>query len=198
MLLRRFPCDHFNAATKGEMHYQVEKDANGNVVPAAANTEPTEGWQAWDHTSMYTTQHEADGGVAYDPQAAWTDFDWVKSNPTDSAAAGTAMATGTKTYNAGLGVDIDKNPVENLSERAHDLGKSAGVVSSVPFSHATPAAYSAHNESRNDYPGIAAEQVSGDMDVVMGAGHPMYDDNHNQLTAPNYKYISEESFTALE
>lgn len=108
------------------------------------------------------------------------------------------MATGTKTYNAGLGVDIDENNVENLSERAHDLGKSAGVVSSVPFSHATPAAYSAHNTSRNNYIAIADEQAYGEMDVVMGAGHPMYDDDHQQLAVPKYTYIGEEAYSSLK
>lgn len=44
------------------------------------------------------TTYWAEG--SYDPMKAWTDFDYVKDNPTDSAAAGTAMATGVKTYNA--------------------------------------------------------------------------------------------------
>lgn len=190
--------DHLNAATKGEMYYQVDRDDNGNVIADPNNApKPTEGWQSWDHAAMYTTQHESDGGVPYDAQAAWNDFDWVKADPTDSAAAGTAMATGVKTYNAGLGVDVDGNVLENLSQRAHSLDKSAGVVTSVPFSHATPAAYSAHNASRNAYGEIAEEQARGDLDVVMGAGHPMYDDNHQKLDTPKYKYITEETFNAL-
>ena len=41
-----------------------------------------------------------------------------------SPAAGTAMATGYKTYNAGIGVDAEGNPVENISERALALGKA--------------------------------------------------------------------------
>lgn len=47
-----------------------------------------------------------------------------------SPAAGTAMATGYETYNAGIGVDAEGNPVENISERALALGKAAGAISS--------------------------------------------------------------------
>ena len=186
--------DNYNAFTKNEVHWQVEKGPDKKVMPYGGNTKPKEGWQTWDHTAMST--HWVNGPV-YDTAKAWTEFDWVKNKPTDSAAAGTAMATGVKTYNAGLGVDPDKKVVENLSERAKSLGKSAGVVSSVPFSHATPAAYSAHNETRQDYHGIAKEQLEGDMDVVMGAGHPYFDDNNKKRATPKYKYIGAEEYEKL-
>jgi alkaline phosphatase len=137
-----------------------------------------------------------DGG-SYDPQRAWTDFDYVKTDATDSAAAGTAMATGHKTYNAGIGVDADGNVVENLSERAIALGKAAGVVSSVPFSHATPAAYAAHDANRNNYHAIADDELASDLSVILGAGHPHYDDSNRRLAAPKYGYISKSSYEAL-
>ncbi|MDR7293105.1 alkaline phosphatase [Pseudoglutamicibacter albus] len=187
--------DNLNAYTKNQVHWQVETGPDHKVMPYGGNTKPTEGWQAWEHTGMST--HWVDG-PAYDTSQAWTKFDWVKDNPTDSAAAGTAMATGVKTYNAGIGVDPNKKVVENLSERAKSLGKSAGVVSSVPFSHATPAAYSAHNQTRQDYHGIAEEQVNGNMDVVMGAGHPFFDDDNKKLATPNYKYIGADTYKKLE
>ncbi|WP_420174218.1 alkaline phosphatase [Luteococcus sp. OSA5] len=135
---------------------------------------------------------------SYDPLRAWKDFDYVKANPTDSAAAATAMATGVKTYNAGLGVDPDGNPVENISERAISMGKAAGSISSVQFSHATPASYVVHNKSRNDYLGIAKQEVASKMTVMMGAGHPAYDDNGKKLDKPNYKYIGQDDFEALQ
>lgn len=137
-----------------------------------------------------------DGG-SYDPQRAWTDFDYVKAAATDSAAAGTAMATGYKTYNAGIGVDAQGNDVQNISERAIELGKSAGVVSSVPFSHATPAAYAAHDANRNNYHAIADDELASDLSVIIGAGHPYYDDSHQLLPTPRHSYISPESYGAL-
>src|SRR5512142_780031 len=69
----------------------------------------------------------------YDPSLAWSEFDYVKSCFTDSAAAATAMATGYKTYDAAIGVDVDGNPVQNVLEAAEEKGKSTGVVTSVPF-----------------------------------------------------------------
>jgi alkaline phosphatase len=137
-----------------------------------------------------------DGG-SYDPQRAWTDFDYVNHGATDSAAAGTAMATGHKTYNAGIGVDAAGNAVENVSERAIALGKSAGVISSVPFSHATPAAYAAHDANRNNYHAIADDELASDLSVIIGAGHPYYDDSHQRRTTPKYDYISPGSYESL-
>lgn len=136
-------------------------------------------------------------GGSYDPQQAWTDFDYVKNGATDSGAAGTAMATGVKTYNGGIGVDPAGHEIENISERAISMGKAAGVVSSVPFSHATPAAYAVHDESRNNYHAIADKELASDLSVVMGAGHPYYDDDHQPLETPAYDYISSASYEAL-
>ncbi|ROR54241.1 alkaline phosphatase [Luteococcus japonicus] len=127
---------------------------------------------------------------SHDPLRAWRDFECVKADPTGSAAAGTAMSTGVKTYNAGLGVDADGKPVENPSERAIALGKAAGSISSVQFSHATPASYVVHNKSRNDHMGIAKQEVASEMTVMMGAGNPHFDDNGKKLKAPKYGYIS--------
>lgn len=127
----------------------------------------------------------------YDPAKAWASFDYVKNGPTDSAAAATAMASGYKTYDAGIGVDINKNPVKLISQRAKELGKSTGVITSVEFSHATPAGFIAHNVSRNNYQAIANEMIlSSATDVIMGAGNPWYDDNGVQLSTPKtYQYV---------
>ncbi|MHB1324667.1 MAG: alkaline phosphatase [Thermoleophilia bacterium] len=130
-------------------------------------------------------------GGSYDPSLMWSNFNYAKLNPTDSAAAATALSTGVKTYNAGIGVDITAQPVTHVLERAEELGKSTGVVTTVEISHATPAGFVAHNVSRNDYQGIAQEMLlSSATDVVMGAGNPWFDDNGAPVTAPNsYKYV---------
>ena len=54
----------------------------------------------------------------YDPALAWSSWEYVKTCYTDSAAAATTMATGVKTYDAGIGVDVDGNPVMNTLELA--------------------------------------------------------------------------------
>jgi len=133
-------------------------------------------------------------GNGYDPAKAWSSFDYVKRDPTDSSAAATAMSTGYKTYNGAVGVRGSRSSpirVEHLMERAEKADKSTGVVTSVQWSHGTPAAFSAHNVSRDNYAQIASEMVSRSrLDVIMGAGHPFYDNNGKpHSTALTYKYV---------
>ena len=71
------------------------------------------------------------------------------SGITDSAAGGTALACGIKTYNKYLGLDGDKNPVKSLTELAHELGMSAGVMSTETETGATPSAFVVHIEDRD-------------------------------------------------
>jgi len=128
-------------------------------------------------------------GEGYDPQSAWKSFRYLLNKPTDSAAAATAMAAGIKTKNGYISFDSDKMPVETVLERAESWGKSTGVVTSVQFSHATPAAFAAHNKSRGNYEEIAREMIfASSVDVIMGAGHPHFDDNGRPDHGKSYKY----------
>ncbi|MDF7807691.1 alkaline phosphatase [Pontiellaceae bacterium B12219] len=71
---------------------------------------------------------------------------------TDSAAAGTAFACGVKTGTGIIGLNTDKNMAyKSIAELAHEQGKSVGIISSVSLPHATPAAYYANVNSRNNY-----------------------------------------------
>ncbi len=120
--------------------------------------------------------------TGYNPKLAWSNPAYLKKNFTESAAAATAMACGFKTYNNAIGLSVDYDTLENLVERAKALGKSAGVVTSVPFSHATPAGFVAHHRVRTDYPGIARQMLlDSQCDLIMGCGNPMYDDNGMQM-----------------
>jgi len=126
---------------------------------------------------------------SYDPGAMWKTFDYAKSKATDSAAAGTALATGVKTYNNAIGLDMNGAPLVSVAEIAKRAGKSAGVVTTVQWSHATPAVFCAHNLSRNNYEEIAQEILTkSGLDVVIGAGHPEYDDDHQPASMP-HKYV---------
>jgi alkaline phosphatase len=89
---------------------------------------------------------------------------------TDSAASGTAMATGHKTNNGMVGVTPDGRIVENLFERAVERGKSVGVVTTTSVTDATPASFLAHAASRDMHFDIARQIVEGDASVVMGGG----------------------------
>ncbi|MDQ0232142.1 alkaline phosphatase [Metabacillus malikii] len=97
-------------------------------------------------------------------------------NITDSASAATAMASGIKTYNNAIGMDPDKNPYETVLEQAKEDGKATGLVATSEITHATPASYGAHDESRKNMDAIADdyydELVNGEhkIDVLLGGG----------------------------
>nr|WP_320049950.1 alkaline phosphatase [uncultured Desulfuromonas sp.] len=134
-------------------------------------------------------------GGSYDASLAWSGFAQVKKGATDSAAAATALACGSKTFKAGLGVDCQRQPVDNIVEYAEKRGKSTGIVTSVPLSHATPAGFGAHNVSRRNYEEIAREMIlNSGVDVLMGGGHPWYDNDGQLLPVPkSYQYVGGET-----
>lgn len=72
------------------------------------------------------------------------------SGVTDSAAGGTALATGYKTLNGYLGIDKDKNELKSLTELAAELGKATAILSTDTDTGATPAAFSTHTASRDN------------------------------------------------
>ena len=132
-------------------------------------------------------------GHGYDPKLAWKDFEYVLKKTTDSAASATAMACGIKTTNGSIGVDSSLHAVVNIIERVENLGKVTGVVSSVLFSHATPAAFVVHNESRDNYENLAAVMITdSQLEVIMGCGHPLFDDDGQSQSEKNYKYVGGE------
>ena len=89
---------------------------------------------------------------------------------TDSAAAGTALATGSKTYKGAIAVDLNKQPLKTILEEAEEKGLATGLVSTSSITHATPASFIAHQESRNSYEEIAADFLKTDIDVFIGGG----------------------------
>ena len=89
---------------------------------------------------------------------------------TDSGAAGTALASGVKSYNGAIGVDGAKKPVPTMAEKARDAGMKVGVVSSVSLDHATPACFYSHQASRNNYYEIALDASKSGFDYFGGGG----------------------------
>ncbi|MBN1466672.1 alkaline phosphatase [candidate division KSB1 bacterium] len=147
---------------------------------------------------LASTTYSADG-KGYDGAAVLASFDYLKEKPTDSAAAATALSTGIKTYDSAIGVDTLKRPLKHLFQYAEENGKATGVVTSVPLSHATPAGFIAHNDSRGNYHAIAAEMVlHSAAEVIMGCGHPYYDDDGQPLPEPVFKYVSQQVWQAVQ
>lgn len=89
---------------------------------------------------------------------------------TDSAASGTALATGVKTRNGCIGVMKDKiTPLKSIAVRAREAGCKVGVASSVAINHATPVAFYAHNENRKNYNAIGHDLIAAGFDFYAGA-----------------------------
>ena len=90
---------------------------------------------------------------------------------TDSAAGGTAIATGVKTFNGAAGVDADKNPVQSVLERARQAGKATGLVTDSQVTDATPASFGAHVPDRDKQSEIARQYIEESKpDVILGGG----------------------------
>lgn len=155
--------------------------------------------------------------LGYDPEEAYSDFynmiwrdpmvyptatdqDAYLNHTTDSASASTAMATGYKTKDGAMSYGVKANTavgntaaatdfvsLTNITQIARQLGKAAGVVTTVPLSHATPGAQVAHNIDRNQYSAIADEMIlNSGLEVIMGAGGRDYNYNGDPNTqAPN-------------
>ncbi len=90
---------------------------------------------------------------------------------TDSAAGGTAEATGYKTNNGYIAVTPDKTPRATILEAAQELGKRTGLISQTPFYHASPAAFASHWIDRNGYDIIAKQMHAQDIDLVICGGY---------------------------
>jgi alkaline phosphatase len=150
---------------------------------------------------MWMSTYSAQG--SYSPDLATSDALYVKRKPTDSAASATALSTGKKTYDAAIGVGMDSIPLITMVEAASEDEKSTGVVTTVPISHATPAAMVAHNTSRNQYSQIAQEMfLRSNLDVIIGGGNPNYDHDGATINNPsdrNYQYVGgQPTWLALE
>lgn len=101
---------------------------------------------------------------------------------TDSAAAGTALATGHKTKNGAIGVLKDlQTPVNSVAVWAKNSGKRVGVATSVSVDHATPASFYAHVAGRGSYYNIGKDLYKAGFDFYAGSDflQPTNTDNAN-------------------
>ncbi len=124
--------------------------------------------------------------------------EYIKLSLPDSANTAFTLYTGVKSYNNAM-VDIFEKPVETILQTARKQGKSTGLLTSVPISHATPGAAEASVNRRTkydaDYPtldNIIQQSIRPDFNenpdrpdlediflptVLLGGGHPLDHDN---------------------
>ena len=89
---------------------------------------------------------------------------------TDSAAGGTAIATGQRTNNGMVATAPDGAELKGVLDYAEDAGKATGIVVTSAVTHATPAAFVAHADDRGQQTLIAEQLVAGGTDVILGGG----------------------------
>ena len=89
---------------------------------------------------------------------------------TDSAAGGTALATGTRTNNGFVGADPEGKQLTSILRKAQALGKKTGIVVNTTLTEATPAAFYAGVTSRKMVFDIAKQFTENEVDVAIGGG----------------------------
>ncbi|MDR0315593.1 MAG: alkaline phosphatase [Treponema sp.] len=88
---------------------------------------------------------------------------------TDSASAGTAVATGNKTLSGVINMDVGKTQqFKPISEYIHEAGMKVGIVSTVTLNHATPASFYAKAPSRSNYYDIGVQLAKSNFDYFGG------------------------------
>ncbi len=158
----------------------------------------------------------ANNPAGYNPASMAANFNFANGGATDSASAATAMFTGVKNWDGDVNMTTSGTPLRTFFEEAalyHNM--SIGAVSSVEFTHATPAAVFGHNDNRNNYSAMALEAINGsnpnanngfynannyngNLKVVMGTGHPNFNAD-GQPMASNYGYVGGSSgWSALQ
>lgn len=89
---------------------------------------------------------------------------------TDSAAAGTALATGSKTNNRAIGVDTSGNTLLNITELLSQKGILSGCITTDDITGATPASFYAHQKDRSDIELIAKDLLKSKLSLFVGGG----------------------------
>ncbi len=121
---------------------------------------------------------------------------------TDSAAGGTALATGTRTYNGAIGVyPLDGNAKysqpKNLTELCMEEGMMTGVITTDVTSGATPASFSAHSSDRDNTEDITSDQLASGIDLIWGAANGVA--TKSDAEANGFTYITtDDEMMALE
>lgn len=100
---------------------------------------------------------------------------------TDSAAGATAFASGVKTYNGAIGVNSDTIAVQTILEEAEEKGLKTGLIATSTITHATPAAFIAHDPYRKNYEAIALDFMDTDIDLFIGGGSKHFNQREDEL-----------------
>jgi len=226
---------NFNLVTTGST--KIDGDVDNSALQGSTSTHNTgespvrEGF-AFDPDVTFVNWDSKKGGeTPWDPNyyenrgqtGQGFDPEYIKGDYPDSANTASTLYGGIKTYNGAISVDIHEHGFESILMEAQELGKSGGVVTSVPINHATPAAAIANVNSRNKYQessnagkfgvdGHPLDLTDNILDeilfdakpqIVLGAGNPAGGSSYvntttlNQLLSGTYK-VSEQAVTGTD
>jgi alkaline phosphatase len=115
----------------------------------------------------------------------------ANSEITDSAAAGTAFATGVKTNNGMISTSPDGKELKTILEAVEETGKASGLVATSTITHATPAVFASHVASRANESDIAPQFIDNDVEVILGGGKKYFPESLlNKAKKEGYEYIT--------
>ncbi len=110
---------------------------------------------------------------------------------TDSAASGTALSSGIKSYNGAIGVDTDTLAVKTMLEWAEEQNMATGLVATSTVTHATPASFAAHVEYRKLEAEIARQFAGAEIETILGGGKKYWPKELiNEFINKNGQFIS--------
>ncbi|MBR1878917.1 MAG: alkaline phosphatase [Paludibacteraceae bacterium] len=114
---------------------------------------------------------------------------------TDSAAAGTCLATGSKTNNGVLGLNAGGDTLTTIAEQLKAEGWGVGIMTTVAIDHATPAAFYANVDKRNSYYEIGGQLCLSGFDFFGGAGFHYPEGKHDNKPVNLYRLAEQSGYT---
>ncbi len=125
------------------------------------------------------------------PKSAFVTTFSKSNGVTDSAASGTALATGNKTKNGFLGVTMDSTPVYSVAQAAKEAGYAVGISTTVGINHATPGAFYAHQPGRSRFYEIGKDMLTAGYEFYAGGDLLGSAENRDEI----YKSAKEQGYT---
>ncbi|TYP99299.1 alkaline phosphatase [Tenacibaculum adriaticum] len=106
---------------------------------------------------------------------------------TDSAAAGTAIATGEKTYNRAIGMNSNRKPIENITELLYKYQFNSGCITTDEITGATPASFYSHQLDRDMTNATALDLVNSKLSLFIGGGSDTF---QNKFSKSNFSILN--------
>lgn len=129
---------------------------------------------------------------------AFMDTASANSLVTDSAAASSSWGGGKRVNNGSLNTNADGSENTPIWKKFKAAGKSAGCVTTVPITHATPAGFCVSSKGRSDQAGIALKYLTAGYDVLIGGGTEFFSPALREDKDDVFKRFSDADYTVLK